>query len=178
LATLPLAANAFWARVHVIGMLVRALIVVGDQHLWPVPVDQLADPGRHLRLRDVAEGVRPVLIVPFRHAGVVIAEDFQVGHAQDRAGFAQLSQALLGYRLLVVPVLPGLDPARRVPELPVGARHDHGPDALGGVGRQHTARARRLVVRMGVHGHHCQRFCHESRLPDKPANCPTGGRPF
>jgi hypothetical protein len=49
----------------------------------------------------------------------VIAEDFQVGHAQDRARFAQLSQALLGDRLLVVPVLPGLTPPGASPNSPL-----------------------------------------------------------
>src|SRR6185437_11269588 len=154
------------ARVHMIRMLVRTLVVVRDQHLRPVRVDQPRDPGRHVRLGDVAESVRPVLVVPFQHAGVAVPEELEVGHAQDRAGLAELGQALLGDRLLVVPVLPRLDPAVGVAELAIGTRHDHGPDALGGVGRQHPAGARRLVVGVRVHRHHRQLFCHDSRLPD------------
>src|SRR4029079_12192451 len=64
------------ARVHVVRMLVRTLIVVRDQHLRPVPVDQLRDPARYVRLRDVTEGVRPALVVPITHAGIVVAQDF------------------------------------------------------------------------------------------------------
>jgi hypothetical protein len=162
------------ARVHVIGMLVRALIVVGDQHLRPVPLDEAGDPRRDLGLRDVDKRVGPVLVVPFRHARVVVAEQFQVRDPEDGAGLAQLSQPQAGHGLLVVPVLPRLDAALRVAEFPVRARHDHRPDALSGVGGEHPAGARCLVVGMGVHCHHCQRFCHASSVPDRRAQCPIG----
>ena len=46
-----------------------------------------------------------------------------------------------------------LDAPGSVAELTVGAGDDDRPDALVGVHRQHAAGARRLVVRMRVHGH-------------------------
>ena len=162
------------ARVHVIGMLVKAPVVVGDQDLRPVLLDQARQPGRHLSLRDVAERVGTVLVLPFRHAGVVVTEQLQVRDAQDGARLAQLSQALLGHCLLVVPVLPRLDAARAVPEFAVRAGHDHRPDALRGVGGQHAAGARRLVIGVGVDRHHRQLLCHDSSLPDRRPDRPIG----
>jgi hypothetical protein len=160
--------------VHVIGVLIGPLVVVGDQHLRPVPLDQGGDPRRHLLQRDVAERVGPQVVVPFRHAGVPVAEQLQVRDPQDGAGLAQLSQALADYRLFVVPVLARLDATRPVPQLSVGAGHDHGADALGRVGGQDPAGAGRFVVGMRVDRHHRQRFCHASSVPDQAPDRPIG----
>jgi hypothetical protein len=87
-----------------------------------------------------------------------IRPEIQVPDAQDGAGLAQLGQAVLSHRLLVVPVLARLDPARGVPELSVGAGHDHRPDALRGIGGEHATGAGRLVVGVSMYGHHRERF--------------------
>jgi hypothetical protein len=128
--------------VDVIGMLVGARGVIGDHDLRPVPLHQGTDPGGHLGHRDVAEGTGTVLVVPVRHARVVVAERLEVGDAEDLAGLAQLREPLLRHRLLVVAVLAGLDPAGRIPELTVRAGHDHGADSGVAVGGQHATGAR------------------------------------
>src|ERR1700722_17745157 len=142
----------------VVGVLVRTLIVIGDQYLRLVLFHQAGDPRGYVRLGDVAERVRPVLVVPVRHAGVVVTEQFEIADTEDLGGFAQLSEALAGYGLLVMPVWSGLDPRGPVAELTAGAGDDHGSDALGGVGGQHAAGARRFVVGMGMDGHHRELF--------------------
>src|ERR1022692_589144 len=56
------------ASVHVIGMLVEAVRIVGDHHLRPVLLDQPADPASYLVDRYVAERFWPLVILPLGHA--------------------------------------------------------------------------------------------------------------
>jgi len=153
-----------FGRVHVVRVLVGARGVIGDHDLRLVPLDQGADPPGHLGSGDVAEGAGPVLVVPVRHAGVVIAERLKVGDAQDLAGLAQLRQPQLRHHLLVVTVLAGLDSTGRIPELTVRAGHDHGTDSLVTVGGQHAAGARCLVVGVCVYRHQGEIFCHSPKF--------------
>jgi hypothetical protein len=116
--------------VHVIGVLVGPLVVVGDEHLRLVALDERRDPaGGHLQ-RDVAEGLRAGLVLPLSHAGVLVAKGLQVAHAKDLDRLAQLGQPQLRHRLHVVALLAGLDAARSVAELAIGAGDHNRADAL------------------------------------------------
>ena len=144
---------------HVVRVLVRALVVVADQHLRAVCPDQFADPARDLGQRDVAERARVVLVLPLGHAGVTVAEGLQVGDAEDLDRLPKLGEAQLRHLLRVMAVLAGLDAAGGITELAVGTGDDDRSDALVGVGGE-DATAGCLVVRVGVNCHEGKRLCH------------------
>src|SRR5690348_7255356 len=155
-------------------MLVGALGVVADHDLRAVPLDQRADAAGHLVQPDVAEGLRPVLVVPVGHARVVVSQHLQVADPEYLGRLAQLGQPQLGHRLRVVTVLAGLHAAGSIPELTVRAGHHDRADPLAGVCGEHAAGARGFVVRVSVHGHQRQFICHRTSLPDAAGPRETG----
>jgi len=52
----------------VIGVLVRAIRIIGDHDRGPVLLDKRADPGNDIVERDVAESLWVVPVLPLRHA--------------------------------------------------------------------------------------------------------------
>ena len=55
-------------RVHVVGVLIGAVWVVGDHDLRAVLLDQGADPVHHILERDIAERVGAVPVLPLGHS--------------------------------------------------------------------------------------------------------------
>ena len=114
---------------------------------------QLGQPAAASSTGRPPEGRRRLVLRPALHARVVVAEQLEVGDAEDLAAGLELVRRSGTTTALVVPGLAGLDPAGGVPQLAVGAGHQDGAHALGGVTGQDAARPDRLVVGMGVHGH-------------------------
>src|SRR5260370_8189864 len=100
-----------------IWMLVHAVRVVGDHDLRAVLVDQAADPVGDIAQRDVAERLRAVPVLPFRHAGIVVAEQLKLGDAEVLACLAQLGQPGQSDARPVVALLAWLE-ASRAPAQP------------------------------------------------------------
>ena len=161
------------AGVHVVRVLVGALVVVGDQDLRTVLGDEAADPARHFLERHVPERVRPVLVLPVRHARVVVAERFHVADLEDPGRLFEFGQTQPGDCLRVVAGLAGLDPAGGVPVLAVGAGDNHCSDALVGVGSEDAATGR-LVVGVGVYRHQGERLCHTHQPAMPRPGAPSG----
>ena len=83
----------------------------------------------------------------------MVAEHLEVVDAEFPAGLLEFDSPDGDDLGLVVALLAWLHPARAVAQLTVGARDDHGADALGGGPGQDAAGADGLVVRVGVDGH-------------------------
>ena len=157
------------AGVDVIGVVVAAELVVGHDDVGLVPLEQAREAFGGIVDGDVAEHVGPVLVLPVDHARVVVPEQLEVRDAERLARSLELAEADAGDLGLVVALISGLDPARCVAELAVRARDDNGSHALVRVPGQDAARARRLVVRVRVHGHQRQRRAHPASLSRRQA---------
>ena len=141
------------ARLDVVGMVVRGVLVVRDDDVGTVFLEEPGQTAGGLVDRDVAEGVLVTFVLPVGHPRIAVAEELQVRDAEDLARALELIESCLHDELLVVAFGVRLDPAGQISELAVGARHDDCGEPLGRVAGEHSARARCLIVGMGMDGH-------------------------
>ena len=159
-------------RLDVIGMVVAAELVVGDHDLRLMALHQGREACRALLDRHVAERVRTVLVLPLDHARVLIAELLEDINTEDVACLVQLGQTDCRDGCFVVGDVARFDTARSIAELTIGAGDHDRPDALVGVHGQHAPGARRLVVRMSMHGHQSERDTPSPPACQVPKNRP------
>jgi len=119
-------------RVYVIRM-AGAARIVGNHHLWSVVFDELPDRTGGRLDGYCAKGAFAVLRIPLRHAGVVVAEQFEMRDSQALAGAAELTLPDVRHLNGIVAVRAGLDTTRPVTEPAVRARDDNGPYPFKGV---------------------------------------------
>ena len=120
-------------RLQVVGMLVAVVDAVRRHDIRLVGLHERGEPVS----RDVdgygAECALVILVIPVRHAGVVVAEQLDLRHAQQLASLSQLAPSRRGHRLGVMACFARLDSAWAVAKLAVGAGDDDRADALCGV---------------------------------------------
>jgi hypothetical protein len=144
-------------------MSVEAVVVVGDHDLGPVVLHELGQWRGGGVDGEVAERLGGVVGLPARHPRVVVPEELEVRDPKDPAALLELTATKGDDRLLVVAGVSRFGPTGSIAVLAVGARDEHGADALGAVLGEDASRSGRLVVGMGVDGHQRQRlFCHGS----------------
>ena len=142
-------------RLDVVGVAVEAVLVVGDDDLGALLEQDRREPRRGLVDGRRPERPRGVVLRPSLHARVGEAEHLEARHAEDRRGGAELG--LRGARATSPGSWcsrSGVDAVGRVAERAVGAGHEHRAHPLVGVGAQHAARRRRLVVGVRVDAQH------------------------
>ena len=142
---------------NVIRVTIEAVLVVGHDDLGLVDAHQSRQAVRPNRHRRPPERFGCVIVRPSLHSRVVIAEQLQVGYAQNIATGLEFVASERHNDRLVVPRVAGLDATGRVPELAVGARDQDGSYAFVAVTGEDPARPDRFVIRMGVDRHEGER---------------------
>jgi hypothetical protein len=133
---------------QMIGMVIAAVRVEGDEHLRRHVANDREDRRFDFEHVDVDEGPRIVEPEPLLARGITKAEEPRRGEAEDLTGapeFLRTVRAEIGDRP---------DRWMRLPRFPVRRTRERDPHALRRKMRQHPAAMKQLVVGMRIDGKH------------------------
>ena len=157
---------------HVVGVRVDPVAGVADDHLRPLPPDDLDQAAGGVVEVGVGEVVGVGVRLGVGHARVAVAEQVQLVVADDAHRVVELPQPDRGQvGAHVVGVGRGVED---VAGLAAGAGDEHRAHALGVVPGHRGRALRRFVVGVGVHGQHARARCGEPADPLPSATLPRG----